>query len=948
MMNEAMKTGRCTLPLSVLALIGLSFGLGSCDQTTVTVLPVSEVSISPPSASINTQNQIQLSATPRTSAGVTLIGREISWTSGNELIATVDGNGRVTSILPGQVDITARIEGVSGSSRISVSGSAQLDLAGGAVRLFIPGGALQTPVAFSATPTTAVPDADILVDGTAFDIGPSGTVFADAVTLTLSYELEDLPPGAKESELGLYKVIDGKWERMPGSTLNTVDGTVSGQISSLSRYGVCVLPVATVEVTPPTADLELQESVQLSATPKAADGTVLDSRVVSWSSSDEQVASVSDSGYVTAVGAGTAEIRARSGGINGTASIFVARTVAEVDVSPSSARMTVGETKQLLATVKDANGAVFEDVEVTWFSGDEEIVEVNSQGVISGVGVGSANVTASADGYSDAAEITVLDSLKIRTLSLPDGVVNISYSKAISASGGDGDYQWILSSGSLPNGYGLDPESGIISGLTDSEGTYEFTVQVQSGDGQADSRAFNFSIKSGLIITTNSPLSNGVVGEAYSHNFQAVGGAGGYSWSVISGSLPAGLSLNPSTGQISGIPTAAGLSTFTVQVSSGGQSVSKAYSINIQQAPVSILTTFLPDGTVGTAYDETLLATGGTGVYSWSITSGALPAGLALAESSGVISGNPTVSGESTFEVQAASGGMIDEQQFTLSIDDASTNESPTAAFSVGCFGLTCGFIDESSDSDGNIVSWDWDFGDGTTSTERHPNRYYTSSGTYTVQLTVTDDDHATDTHSEILDVSEISEVTDTVYAEEDASISSVYPNTNFGIPSSSYEALTQILAVGPDANTWAPDPVGFAVHASLVRFDLSSYSGKQITAATLQLRARNKVNSSSNRRLGLFSVAQTWSETSVTWNNQPTLFESTDSPIHEFGHGECWTCTFDVSPKVNAWTSGVESNYGFMLFSPLDAINFQDWTIGFESRHSAVSVQPMLIITYR
>ena len=103
------------------------------------------------------------------------------------------------------------------------------------------------------------------------------------------------------------------------------------------------------------------------------------------------------------------------------------------------------------------------------------------------------------------------------------------------------------------------------------------------------------------------------------------------------------LSINASTGAITGTPSAAGTSNFTVQVQSAGdgQTDTQATSITIL-AGLAITTTTLPGETVGTAYNQTLGYTGGDGNNTWSISAGVLPTGLSINATTGAITGTPS------------------------------------------------------------------------------------------------------------------------------------------------------------------------------------------------------------------------------------------------------------------------------------------------------------------
>jgi Putative Ig domain len=150
-----------------------------------------------------------------------------------------------------------------------------------------------------------------------------------------------------------------------------------------------------------------------------------------------------------------------------------------------------------------------------------------------------------------------------------------------------------------------------------------------------------------LSITTTS-LQQGQTAVAYSATLSATGGTAPYTWTIKSGTLPAGLSLSTG-GTISGTPTTAGATTITVQVTDSATTPQTAVSGNLPLAisggMLQITSTVATVGTVGTAYQFQLEATGGVPPYTWSTASGSsLPAGLAVS-SAGVVSGTPTAAG---------------------------------------------------------------------------------------------------------------------------------------------------------------------------------------------------------------------------------------------------------------------------------------------------------------
>ena len=273
--------------------------------------------------------------------------------------------------------------------------------------------------------------------------------------------------------------------------------------------------------------------------------------------------------------------------------------------------------------------------------------------------------------------------LSITSTSLPNGTVGTSYSASLAATGGTTPYTWQWTSGTMPAGLSLQGNS--IVGTPSAAGTYSLGLLVTDKSRPSQSKFIALTIiiatrpitVTPLSITTGS-LPAASYGVAYSQSLQATGGSGSYSWSVASGSLPAGLSVS-SSGVISGTPSLSGTFGFTVSVSDTSKSVqtrTAALSISVAATPLRIGTTSLTRGTLSTAYSQTLSVSGGTPGYIWSLASGSLPAGLSLS-TAGVISGTPDATGTVSFVAGVKdSGNPALSATVSLSITIASTSLS--------------------------------------------------------------------------------------------------------------------------------------------------------------------------------------------------------------------------------------------------------------------------------
>jgi hypothetical protein len=175
--------------------------------------------------------------------------------------------------------------------------------------------------------------------------------------------------------------------------------------------------------------------------------------------------------------------------------------------------------------------------------------------------------------------------LAITTTSLASGTQNVFYSATMTAGGGVPPYTWSITSASLPAGLTLS-HSGVISGTPTGNGTATLTVQVADSNTQRVTATLNLTINPPPLVVTTASLASGTQNTAYSATVSATGGTPPYTWSVVSGSLPAGLSLATSSGAISGTPTGSGTSSFTVQVAdSNAQKTPATLSLMVNAPP---------------------------------------------------------------------------------------------------------------------------------------------------------------------------------------------------------------------------------------------------------------------------------------------------------------------------------------------------------------------------
>ncbi len=357
-----------------------SEGKSGAASITVNPIPVAIVTISPPASNIFVGATAQLTATTRAADGTTLTGRAVTWSTGSATLASVSQTGLVTGLASGgPITITATSEGVSGTATIGVQ--------------IVP----IASVVVSPPNSTIANGTTIPLTATALDAN------SNVLTGRFFAWNSSAPAIASVSTAGVV-------------TANSLGGPVTITATSAGKSGTATitvtgpLPVATVSVTPPTASVIVGATSQLTATTLAGDGSTLTGRAVAWTTSNAALASVSQTGLVTAnAPGGPVTITATSEGKSGTAAITVTPVpVASVVVTPPTTSLSAGNVILLTATTLAGNGSTLTGRTVTWTTSNAGVASVSQTGLVSAVAQGGpVTITATSEGKSGTAQITV-------------------------------------------------------------------------------------------------------------------------------------------------------------------------------------------------------------------------------------------------------------------------------------------------------------------------------------------------------------------------------------------------------------------------------------------------------------------------------------------------------------------------------------------------------------
>jgi large repetitive protein len=256
---------------------------------------------------------------------------------------------------------------------------------------------------------------------------------------------------------------------------------------------------------------------------------------------------------------------------------------------------------------------------------------------------------------------------------VPVGTVGEYYAHEFIGDGGCGlPYQFRVLSGALPPGLSLTGD-GLLVGIPTQAGSWSFWLELSDEDPPSEpwclpkksQRRFTVDVVAALVITTGS-AAPATLGTPYSLRLSAQGGSGTRTWSIASGALPPGLTLNSSSGEISGSPTAAGVYEFRVRVSDGVRLGSKQFTLPVREPLAAYARTVPPAEASIPIAPVKVAATGGSASRTWRLE-GSLPRGLSFDTRDATITGTPQVAGIFTVKLVVSDGeGRTDDVRLTL------------------------------------------------------------------------------------------------------------------------------------------------------------------------------------------------------------------------------------------------------------------------------------------
>ncbi len=357
-------------------------GCGGSSSMPTTTKALTAIAASPSNASLAVGATEQFTATATYNDGSTAdVTASAAWTDANGKVATITASGMATAVAAGSTSVTAALSGLTGTASLTVDAAPKTltSIAVSPATATLAAGATQQ---FAAKATYS--------DGSTADVSATATWTSSATTV------------ATITSSGLATTVAS------GST------TITAALNGVSGNATITVPVAakvlaSIAVTPLAPTIAANATEQLAATATYTDGTTAPvTTTVTWTTAKPSVATISPAGLATAVAAGSTTVTATLSGISGSTTLTVTPILSSVSVTPNSAAIAIGATQQFTATANYSDGSTKPVTSTaTWSIDKTSVATLTPGGLATGVGAGSATVTAAFGGMNGTATLNV-------------------------------------------------------------------------------------------------------------------------------------------------------------------------------------------------------------------------------------------------------------------------------------------------------------------------------------------------------------------------------------------------------------------------------------------------------------------------------------------------------------------------------------------------------------
>jgi len=531
------------------------------------------------------------------------------------------------------------------------------------------------------------------------EVGTVITVSATAMN-DAGQAVQTAPVSWASSDTSILSVTSGgqvSGRKMGSASVYATSEGVSGQGTIVVTDSI----PAHVDVEPANASATIGGHVQLGATIKTKTGRVLSGHALTWSTTDARYATVSSSGMVTGIGAGNARIVAKASAVADSSSIGVVfAPIAALAISPNSSTITAGGSVQLSARATDASGNTLTGRSVAWQSSNNSVATITTGGLVSGIHVGSATITGTAEGKSATASITVRAGA-VNSVAITPGSIGLAAGNTqqltVTIKDASGNVltglpvTWSSSNGSV----GTVSSSGLVS--ASHAGSATITASSSGKSGTA-----TLIVSAGAISSVS--VSPGSVSLVSGGTQQLSATAKDGSGNTITGQSIAWSSSDPSVGSVSsgGMVTAGHAGSATISAAAGGKSGSSSLTVSAGAVSTVSITPGSASVTAGASQQLTATAKDGSGnvITGAAITWSTSDATIVAVSSSGVVTG--ALVGQAT--ITAAAGGKSATATVAVSAGAVNSVAITPASGSVQT-GKTLQLAAKLTDVAGNVVT---------------------------------------------------------------------------------------------------------------------------------------------------------------------------------------------------------------------------------------------------